>query len=300
MVPKKIAVVCASGIGDALLFHTISHHLQTIGWEVTTFSNHLPLFGRWLCGYQLAPQPHLEEIEKIFSSFDLALLQHDNTPKARKILALPIPVYSFYGSHLIAKHGPFRSALDYLCDPDVTMLENVARASEKFFGSSSKENGLLPPPGLTHKKNVKRIAIHPTSASEEKNWPREKFLAIAHLLKKEGYEPTFTVSPSEREHWEGAPLFPSLEELSSFLYESGAFLGNDSGLGHIASYLQIPHLIIGPSESHLRFWRPGWLQGECSYPPPWLMQWKWTRQKWKDFIPTRSVIKKFKHKVLRN
>lgn len=269
------------------------------GWDVITFSNHLPSFGKWLVGYQLKPQPRLEEIEAL-GSFDAIFLQHDNTPKARKIVELSVPTYSFYGSHLPSKHGPFRSAFDYLCDPNCTMLENVVRASEKFFGGFSRENGLLPPSGLIYRKYPRRVAIHPTSALETKNWPREKFLKVAHVLQKEGFDPVFTVSPQERGEWENAPLFSTLEELTSFLYESGALLGNDSGSGHLASYLQIPHLIVGPSEKHLRLWRPGWSQGECASPPSWLMEWKWPRQHWKHFLFTGLVIKKFKNKVLRN
>ncbi len=72
---------------------------------------------------------------------------------------------------------------------------------------------------------------------------KEKFLKVAAWLSREGYDPVFTVAPYEQSEWSG-PLFPQLEDLASFLYESGAFLGNDSGTGHLASLLKIPHLII--------------------------------------------------------
>ena len=44
------------------------------------------------------------------------------------------------------------------------------------------------------------------------------------------------------------PIFSSLEELTSFLYESAFFIGNDSGPGHVASALNIPTLTIGQTK----------------------------------------------------
>lgn len=295
---KKFGVIPAKGIGDALIFHIASHHLTSLGLETVTFSNHLPKFGAWLKGYSFALEPPLAEIEEIFAPFSHLFLQHDNSPKAKKILTLPIPVFTFFGSHNPAKHGAYRPNLDYIADPRITMVENVSCALKKFFHSTSLENGLTPPKGLIHRRYTNRIAIHPTSSSEKKNWPKAKFLRLYKILKEKGLDPVFTVSSEERGHWPSAPLFTSLEETTSFLYESGAFIGNDSGLGHIASYLKIPHLIIGPSQKHLSLWRPGWHPGICCCPPLWIDKIKWTREMWKTFITINSVIKSLEHILL--
>ncbi len=129
----KIAVVCASGIGDALIFHSISNLLRQKGWEVATYSNYLPSFGNWLTGFTLAPQPSEERILETFASYDALFLQHDNSRKSAAIKALPVPVYTFYGAHLLSKHGPIRKEWDYVCDRRQTMVENVALAAELFF-----------------------------------------------------------------------------------------------------------------------------------------------------------------------
>lgn len=287
---KRIAIVAASGIGDALIMQIAAHNFRESGWEVTTFSDHLSSFGRWLSGYCFAKQPPLDDLEDLFlEKFDAIFLQHDNSPKAKKIGSLPLPVYTFYGSHLLSKHGPLQ-VRDYVCDPQKTMVANLVQAVGRILGACSIENGLRPPPDCTFRKHPKRIALHPTSASREKNWPREKFLSLADRLKRKGFEPVFTVSPKERAEWD-SPLFPTLESLTSFLYESGGFIGNDSGLGHIASYLQIPYTIIGPNRGQMELWKPGWHPGSIVIPPSWSSLFKWTRQKWKSFIPVRSVIK---------
>ncbi len=293
----RIAVICASGIGDALIFHSISRLLSKKGWEVTTYSDHLPSFGNWLPGFRFAPQP--DRIREIFSPYDALFLQHDNSRKAAEIMALPKPIYAFYGAHLLAKHGPIRKGWDYVASRNRTMVENVALAAELFFGERSCDNGLRPPAELIHRRFERRVAIHPTASSEEKMWPREKFLRVAVALRREGYDPVFIVSPSERSQWK-APLFPTLSDLASFLYESGAFLGNDSGPSHLASCLQIPHLTISGNGLAMPLWRTGWLQGELAAPPSFLIQFKALRGLWKQFITTNSVIKKFKYSVLRN
>ena len=102
----KLAVVCASGIGDALIFHLVSHAASLKGWEATTFSNHIAGFGKWLSPLaRVAPQLSLEEIKKRLASFDAILLQHDNSLKAFEIKQLKLSVYTFYGAHLESKHG---------------------------------------------------------------------------------------------------------------------------------------------------------------------------------------------------
>lgn len=296
----KLAVVCASGIGDALIFEIISHAARSKGWEATTFSNHLAGFGKWLPpNAQCAPQPRIEELEELLSPYDAIFLQHDNSPKAFKIKSLKIPVHAFYGAHLNAKHGLFDKERDYLASRSKTMVANVSMAALQFFGSETKGNGFVPPPGLIHRRFKRRIAIHPTASSKEKIWPKDKFLRVSDRLQKEGYDPVFTVAPHEQPEW-GGPLFHKLEDLASFIYESGAFLGNDSGTGHLASLLNIPHLIIAGDGREMPLWRTGWHPGALVAPPPWLMQFKHMRKFWKTIISENKVIKNFKENTLDN
>ena len=117
----KIAVVCASGIGDALIIHSISNLLVQKGWDVTTYSDHLTGFGPWLQGFKFAKQPPLESIEDLFSQYDALFLQHDNSQKAIRIKKLPLPVYTFYGAHVPNKHEPLRETFDYVCDRTKSM-----------------------------------------------------------------------------------------------------------------------------------------------------------------------------------
>lgn len=290
---KRIAVVTAQGIGDAMILHVASHNFRQSGWEVTTFNDHIASFGKWLSGYHFSVQPPLDDVEDLFvGKFDAVFLQHDNSQKAKKIASLPMPVHIFYGEYLPSKHGFFRERLDYVCDPGKTMVANIVRAVGKITGACSTENGLKPLPDVSFRRHPKRIAIHPTSTQEERNWPRGSFCLLMEKLKKRGFDPVFTVSPKERAGW-NAPYFPNLESLTTFLYESGGFIGNDSGLAHIASYLGLPYLVIGKSYQHMQLWKPGWKPGHVLTPPRWSSYFKLTRENWKIFITVQSVFKSF-------
>ncbi len=279
----NIAVICSQGLGDALIMHIASHNLVKAGFKVVTFSDHLGGFGPWLPGYSFAKQPSLATIPEVFKSFDAIILQHDNSQKAIAIKRLNIKNFGFYGSHKPEKHGPL-TPFDYVCNPTLCMVDNVVLALTQWFNLSSKKNGLTPPPNLIHKKYPKRVVIHPSSSDPCRNWPLKRYERIASALKDKGYDPVF-ISKDD------APLFTSLEDLSSFIYESGSFIGTDSGPGHLASNLNIPCTILGTSYHHLRLWRPGWHPPQVITPPKWSSRFKWTRKHWKSFIPTTIVIK---------
>lgn len=275
----KIAVVCAPGVGDAVILHIVSYHLALAGHEVHTVTPHR--FGRWLEGYRFGD----------LGDGDAVFLQHDNSARAEAIRRQGGVVYTFYGSHKVSKHGELRAGYDYVCDLDRTMVDNVVMALEVLFHiKATSDNGFRPPAELVHRRYQKRVVIHATSGNPSRNWPEEKFAQFAEWAESVDLEPFFL------------PQFDRLEQLISLIYESGYFFGNDSGPGHIASSLKIPNLIIGREARHMRHWRPGW-GGEIITPPKWVPNWKGFRlreKKWKTFISKKNAISRFKHNVLKN
>lgn len=267
----KITILPARGLGDGLLFHILSHNLAKQGHTVTTVHPTLASFGPWLT-----------QSFSDLGSFDILLLQHDNSPKSFALSQLP-NVFCFYGTHVLAKHGPLKSG-DFVCDRNRTMVENIESALHQWFGISSKDPGLAPPPGLVFRRYPRRIVLHDGSGDPAKNWPRVKFLRLSDRLRKDGYDPVFL------------PQFPTLADLASFLYESGALIGNDSGPGHLASALGLSTLTLAPSRTHMQLWRPGWGPSFTLTPPPW----RWMEKRWKSFITVKSVITAFYNKIETN
>ena len=93
-----------------------------------------------------------------------------------------------------------------------------------------------------------------------------------------------------------APLFANLSELAVFVCESGYMVGNDSGIGHLASNFGLPTLTICRSYQNALFWRPAWTIGEVITPSPWIPNLKglrWRDRHWKKWISVNKALKGF-------
>lgn len=101
--------------------------------------------------------------------------------------------------------------------------------------------------------------LHPGSGSPSKNWPVESFLVLACLLARYcGLQPVFLAGEADdavvsrlRERGMPYPLFHHLEldELASMLAAGRIYVGNDSGVTHLAAALGIPTMaLFGPTD----------------------------------------------------
>lgn len=109
-------------------------------------------------------------------------------------------------------------------------------------------------------------AIHPGSGSPHKNWPVERFIETAELLRDRGrVQPIFLLGPVEQERGlildgiqargrlviKGLPL----PLLAGVLSLCAGYLGNDSGVSHLAAALGLPAVVLfGPTDP--AFWSP--------------------------------------------
>ncbi|MEY4941238.1 MAG: hypothetical protein RIQ93_2973 [Verrucomicrobiota bacterium] len=100
------------------------------------------------------------------------------------------------------------------------------------------------------------IAIHPGSGSPRKNWPSERWLAVMRTL----VNPVlFILGEAELERWSGSLSSLSdnvrcavnrpLEALVTELNHCRLFLGQDSGISHLAAACGVPCLLLfGPTD----------------------------------------------------
>jgi heptosyltransferase III len=104
----------------------------------------------------------------------------------------------------------------------------------------------------------KKIFIHPGSGSRLKNWPLQYFLKLEKMLFYDGFEPIFILGPAEDGIAEALKnglsdkqvmqLFDPVK-LVNVLKTGGAFIGNDSGVSHLAAFIGLPTLVIfGPTQ----------------------------------------------------
>lgn len=304
----KIAVVSGEGMGDSLIMMIAANQFHQNGYEVCLFSNHLHSFGSWLDQVRFQRLFHEDRTKDILFEFDTVILHHENTLRAQRICHLRKEgkvVFAFYNNYHPTKHPPFNPEFDFSFSYKETMAQSVAQATAEILDLPypSMEIGMKIPKELVFRKDKRKVLLHPESADPSKNWSKRGYIHLARKLRKKGYRPTFIVNSEEREKWLfvldlgfDIPLLPHLSHLARLLYESGFFIGNDSGPGHLASYLQIPSLILAQRKKSISHWRPGWLQGPLLLPPKWIPNIKGLRyreNKWQLFLPVSRVVNTF-------
>ena len=134
--------------------------------------------------------------------------------------------------------------------PEIHLGEESRLAALQFL----RENG-LPPSDFT--------ALHPSSGSPRKNWPAERFQELALRLRRENRR--FVWIEGEADGKEVASLVRLVEApvardlplpvLASLLSLSRGFVGNDSGVTHLAAAVKARTIaLFGPTEPSV--WAP--------------------------------------------
>lgn len=263
---RKAAIVCAQGLGDALLMMIVAHQFKLSGYQPTVFHNHAKELTSLFKDVCILPHPSLDQLEETLTSFEHVIIENDHSKRAYDLFGLREEKKLNNLTFFFPTASPKFQEGDFLFDPHLPIASNICRACQAILQMQNvnKENGIHIPKGV-QRRFSKRIVIHPTSNDTKRNWFSSQFLALAHRLQNEGYSISFSVSPSERVDWlhveaQGfqLPFFSDLSQLSAYLYESGFFIGNDSGIGHLASNLGIPTLTISGNPKRARLWRPDW------------------------------------------
>jgi ADP-heptose:LPS heptosyltransferase len=133
------------------------------------------------------------------------------------------------------------------------------------LGISSKANEtvnqLLTDAGLSDQ----HIAmIHPAAAFATKQWAVEKFARVVEFLAERGFASVAIAAPNEQEllsrlrsetSVKVATFALSLPEVTALAARSFLFVGNDSGIAHIAAAVGTPTVVVFGS-SNIAHWRP--------------------------------------------
>jgi heptosyltransferase-3 len=110
------------------------------------------------------------------------------------------------------------------------------------------------------------LCLHPGSGSDRKNWPKEHFLEVAgRAFRRWRLPSTVLIGPAEqgqRAFWneaggpslsvkEGLPIL----EVARMLRRAALYVGNDSGITHLAAAVGVPVVaLFGPTDP--RRWAP--------------------------------------------
>ena len=114
------------------------------------------------------------------------------------------------------------------------------------------------------------VAIHPGSGAVEKCWPISRFADVIQRLWKQNHPVLLLSGPADAERMDDLLQYLSLPpapemckmltyapllEVAQHLQQCRCYLGNDSGITHLAAMLGVPTVaIFGPTDA--KIWRP--------------------------------------------
>lgn len=308
----KAAVFSHNGLGDLILSLQISHNFSINGWRVDTFHNGGQMLQNWFLHLPVLPYPQkksvipkiLEEYEKIVifhNDTDDFVLQLIQAAKEKK----PTDTYVIYACPTKnIENQPYYK--DSLFNYRWSMAKNMEHFCRNIlqFEKVEKHNGFLIPQGKDISKTQNQVALHVTSSREGKNWPIQKYVKLALHLKKRGFEPHFIVGGlKEYAKWSwlqkkgfSIPKFESIDQIATFIAGCSYLIGNDSGLGHLASCLNVPTVTISRRSTVANFWRPDWTNSRIVTPSSWILNirmYRFRDRNWKKLISVSKVLRSF-------
>jgi heptosyltransferase-3 len=163
---------------------------------------------------------------------------------------------------------PPRPELGHKIHVNQHILSNLVKY--RILKDSGKDSRItLPLSVLTDRRipeyDPSKIMIHPGSGSRKKCWPISNFVNVASSMDANGKQPEFILGPAEYDLYDilmsykrinaNVHKVETLTELAGRLKTGGGFIGNDSGVSHLAAFIGLPTVaIFGPSDPEI--WKP--------------------------------------------
>ena len=231
-------IIRPGALGDFLLSLPALECLRTSYTEVWTRSAHLPLV-------QFA-----DRVRAIASTgLDLAGVTEPPAELWKALRGFD-SIVSWYGSN----RAEFREAVRDLPFTFHTALppDNRMHAADFYLSQVGGKPGGIPRI-VCDVRRQDFVVIHPFSGSPRKNWPLEKFRALAAELEQE-WTVLWCRGP-EDPPLPGAVEIDDLYRLACWFAQARLFIGNDSGVTHLAAAAGTPVLaLFGPTDPAV--WAP--------------------------------------------
>jgi ADP-heptose:LPS heptosyltransferase len=229
---RPIGILCQDHIGRLAAAEGLVENWFSIeaAWTASLFAGEVGPEAR----RRLAPFPHI----LAFSSSEALGASLQSVAGARVCRVPPRPPAD---QHIHVTQHAFDRArgCGLLPDPDLRVPETALSASSPTGQSRSTT-----------------VLIHPGAGSRRKRWPLSNFQEVAVQLAALGLCPQFVIGPAEQD------LLPELVArhaavqqpegsvgLLALLRSAAAYIGNDSGVSHLAAWAGLPSVVIfGPTD----------------------------------------------------
>ena len=147
-------------------------------------------------------------------------------------------IVSWYGSNR-PEFREITAGLPFEFLPALPPDGSAVHATDFYLDQVGAAPGALPRLDIGRPRENYAV-IHPFSGSPRKNWPIEKFRAMAARLPM----PVRWCAGEEDPPLPDAVSIPDLWELAHFLAGAALYIGNDSGVTHLAAAVGTPTLAI--------------------------------------------------------
>jgi len=280
-------------IGDTLISMVVANNLVRHGIEVTIFSAHLYALRDWFPGFRIEPALCAARAGSMLERYDVVLHAYESDVMGG---------YDWHPRVWVMDQWPTYRQVKPMIDIQLDLCRYCFG-----LGSLTRDNGLVVPADIGAAVVRNRVVIHPTASEIQKQWLPRRFLRLARRLRDEGYDPCFVVAPYEHADWtwveaHGFRLVShaSLADLARWLITASVFVGNDSGLAHLASNVGVPAVSLAMRPRIALRWAPGWAPSLAITAPP-LMPGRWLREfSWKYLLPVSKVaaaVEKLRRRV---
>lgn len=269
----KVLIYRIGGLGDSLLIYPVLEVLKRKGYEITVWGNPEYFLLAKIVGicskvtfYEAAGEFDM----KIIFSSNKEIFKFQNN----SIYINPIPDEKIW-------------IVDYY-------LKKLNLSNESFSKNLNLSFNVEKTPNL--------CIIHPGSGSKKKNPEIPFFLELERVLKNKGFDILYLIGPAEKELlkiYKNSIYLENPIDIAKTLLKASLYIGLDSGVSHLSSYLGIPSIIIfGPSDPHV--WHPigenFWLIRYEQCPPCFPKICKEKKCLEKDFLirELKPILEKFK------
>jgi len=284
----KYAYIMSTRLGDTLIAMVVVNNLMRNGHDVTVFSDLGYGLRAWFPSIRIEPASATLNFGLSCSSFDLILHTYPTDVPSGLLGDKRVVIFD--------QLKIFRQRKN-MVDIQIDLCRSYFHLS-----GLTKDNGLIPPGGVTRKpKGGKRVLIHPIASSPEKTWSAHKFLALARWLDSNGYEVEFALPASARDLSDTfysmrrtvVSFHTDIASVAMRIMKCDYVIGNDSGLGHLASALRKPTVAIAIRPGIAKRWKPGWDDCVTVAPTPFIPGRYLKERYWDNFVTVSMVTRAF-------
>ncbi len=190
------------------------------------------------------------------SNFEQNLIFTANCSHSAEVITLSLKPPKRFSEHLTDFY-----IRNFISHSGLSLQARQARYSDCLIKATevdiARGRELLQEIGLGFSKNL--VILQPGSGSPNKCWHLDNFLAVAKELDSEGMEVIFLLGPAELDRFSNTAIKKisgvakylrdlSLEQVLELLSHANTFVGNDSGITHLAAGLGVRTLaVFGPT-----------------------------------------------------